>query len=293
MSNLVASIVVDGILKEMEKGVAPWHKPWIVTQRQNIVSKKPYRGVNRLITSLLAPQEDYFITFLQAKQMGGQVVAGSKSLPVVFWSNIKDSSRSKQGKTEGSSEESKISNTDSDSYFMMRYYRIFKLCDIKGVDRPQVGTEKKENRDIEAFIQSTGASVVHGGSIAAFSPVNDVVEMPDKRRFDSEEQYYHVMFHELVHWTGNTSRLNRFKKEDRFGSEPYSKEELVAEIGAAMLCHVYGINLIPQNAAYMASWLKVLKNDNNMIISAASRAEKALDYLGVFKETQGEPVCLQ
>jgi antirestriction protein ArdC len=287
MNKKIAEIVVASILQEMEKGVAPWHRPWIVLPRQNLTTRKPYRGINRFTLALCASGEEFFITFNQARQLDGHVRAGAKALPIVFWAKAE----TKKNTADGANEAGLVDDgrAKSDHYSFMKYYNVFKLSDINGIERPQIGTPKRTNDNIESFIKATGVNIHSGSRQAAYCPTLDIVEMPEMARFDSEAHYYTTFFHELVHWTGAESRLNRHKKAEIFGSELYSKEELVAEIGAAMLCHVYGINMIPHNAAYVENWLKALKDDKNMIITAASRAEKVLDFLGVFAAEKGEP----
>lgn len=274
--NQITDIVVNGILEEMEKGVAPWRQPWIVLARQNLVSRKAYRGINRLVLSLFAGREEFFLTFNQAKKLGGTLKTGAKGLPVVFWSKV-------EGKTPPQTTAQGNKPTDTE-YFVMKYYTVFRLSDVNGITPPQIGTPKPVDCNIEAFIKQTGAVVTHHGGQASYNPATDVIALPEMARFDSQGHYYATLFHELVHWTGGAGRLDRFKKNERFGLEQYSREELVAEIGAAMLCRRFAIDLLPESASYITNWLKTLKEDKSLIISAASRAEKAMDFLGVFAD---------
>lgn len=264
LNRTVSEIVVAGLLEEMAKGVVPWGRPWLIIPKQNLTSKIPYRGINRLL--LACDNENYYITFNQAKELGGSIKAGAKARQVIFWKLIEI--------------HKEVEPDEHDTFPLLRYYRVFRLADTDGIERPVNGTEKPVVEPIEQFVGNTGAKIEFGGNHACYNVAEDYIQLPEMARFESSDHYYCTLFHELIHWSGHSSRLDRHNG-DSFSAESYSKEELVAEIGSAMLCQYFGINLLKHSASYISSWLKRLQSDNNLLVSAASRAEKGLAFLKV------------
>lgn len=213
-----------------------------------------------------------FLTFKQIQEKKGTIKKGAKSELVVYYQN-------NVVETEEGEEK---------SIPLLRYYRVFHLDDVEGIETKiepvleEFNPIEKAEDVIKGYI--TCPKIIEDTDGAWYSPEKDIIGIPDKKQFKTEEKYYATLFHESIHSTGHKSRLDRFTKENNinvaFGSEKYSKEELTAEIGSAMLCCYCGIdNVIENSASYIESWLKPLKNDKNFIIQASSKAQKAYDYI--------------
>lgn len=275
MSNKIYEMVTDRIIAELEKGIVPWRRPWRVGAAVNWKTQKPYRGVNTL---LLEPGE--YATFKQVSEAGGKVKKGEKGQFVVFWTWL-------EKEDEETGEKEKIP--------FLRYYTVFEI------NRQCEGLETKRNdetfdhdpiEEAERICASyKDAPPVRLASGRAFyRPSDDIVSVPPLCDYPKPEEYYSTLFHEHVHSTGHSKRLNRsgITEIAAFGDENYSKEELVAEIGAAMLCGVAGIDnsTIQNSAAYIGGWLRKLKDDKKLIVQAAAQAQKAADYIlgTVFEE---------
>lgn len=266
----VYEIVTDRISKALEQGTVPWRKPWTVNAPMNLVSKKPYRGVNVLLLGWQKYSSPYWVTFNQCRKLGGCVKAGSKATPVVFW---------KVGTREVTADDGTTTVRKS---YLLRYYNVFNTEQCDGLKVPAL-----ENREVSPIAAAEDVvkgyedapEVQFGGDRAAYSPVLDHVLMPNRGSFESEETYYSTLFHEFGHSTGHKSRLDR-GLDGSFGSDPYAREELVAEMCAAFLCATAGIeNTVNHNAAYIASWLKKLQGDPKLVVIAAGQAQKAADLI--------------
>jgi antirestriction protein ArdC len=273
MSN-VYEIVTDRIIKELEKGVIPWRKPWVNNGSVNWVTQKAYRGIN----SMLLEAGEY-ATFKQITDAGGKVKKGAKSEMVVFWK------MNEYENAEG--ETSKIP--------FLRYYNVFNIAtQVEGLESRR-NVESFDHDPIESgenvlkqYMDAPDLRFAPGR--AFYAPALDYVSVPTLKDYPNPHEYYSVLFHEMVHSTGHKSRLNRtgIIAMAGFGSETYSKEELVAEMGAAMLCGVAKIDnhTIENSASYIASWLRKLKDDNKLIVQAAGQAQKAADYILGVQHTQ-------
>jgi antirestriction protein ArdC len=273
----VYSIVTEQILKQLEAGVAPWRKPWRTEAPCNLVSGKEYRGINPFLLASQGYGSRYWLTFNQANKLGGHIRKGEKSSIVTFWhigeeKMIRDTDR----------------NTRKEKPFLLRYYRVFNIEQTEGIaDKLGLGNSSPLVPSIEkceAIVkQMPNRPGMQQDSRAWYRPSTDTVGMPSKSLFNSSEEYYSTLFHELTHSTGHASRVGREGIEDiaAFGSESYSKEELIAEMGAAMLCGVTGISpaTIPNSAAYLQGWINRLRGDSKLVVSAASQAQKAADYI--------------
>lgn len=264
MKKSVYNIVTERIIEKLEQGTIPWKKPWNAYPAVNWVTQKPYRGINQL---LLGSGE--YATWNQVKKAGGSVKKGAKSEMVTFFKMLEVEK-----------------GNEIETIPMLRYYRVFNIKDCERIE-PKQKVETFEHDPIEEaerLVQNyTGCpEVVFGGGRASYAPGRDIIKMPERERFYTAAEYYSTLFHEMVHSTGHAGRLNRdgIEKYAAFGSERYSKEELVAEIGASMLCGVTGIgNTIDNSVAYIQGWLGALKADSRLIVSAASQAQKAADYI--------------
>jgi len=212
-----------------------------------------------------------WLTFRQAIQLGGTVKKGEKSCPVAFWKQFKI-------EDEESGEAKKIP--------MLRIYHVFNTAQCEGL-KPVTAAEEvpltvTSATEIVAKMPQP-PKIKSGMSHAFYQPVNDTVGMPERKRFESEDAYHATLFHELVHSTGHESRLKRASIMERngFGSMPYCKEELVAELGSAFLCGQAEIvdRTIDNSAAYIEGWLDSLKDDPTLIVYAAAQAQKAADFI--------------
>lgn len=270
MTNAIYEMVTNKIIEKLEQGIIPWRKPWTgQAQAVNWKTQKPYRGIN---TMLLDAGE--YATFKQITEAGGKVKKGAKSEIVVFWKFL-----------EKENEEGEKENIP-----MLRYYRVFNIeTQVEGLKskRGEVGTfehnkmEECENI-IKGYVGKPSLSFKNDG--AYYTPSMDNVNMPPMKHFPKLEEYYSTFFHELVHSTGHKDRLGRegVTGTTYFGSETYSKEELVAELGAQMLCSIAGINnepIIDNSASYIGSWLKKLKDDKTLLVKAGGQAQKAVDHI--------------
>lgn len=273
MNNKSYDRITERIVSLLTQGTVPWHKPWHVQTGlpRNLITQKPYRGINVFLLMAMNYESPNWLTLRQANAMGGQIKPGEKSCPVVFWKPMKV--RDKETK-----EEKKIP--------FLRLYHVFNVSQCTGL-------KNIPPADNSAFIQTLPAELVanmpqrpvikHGMAMASYSPVSDVVNMPDRARFQSEDHYYATLFHELVHSTGHGQRLKRASIMERngYGSDPYAREELIAEMGGAFLCGHAGIvdQTINSSAAYIEGWLKALQQDKTLLVHAAAQAQKAADFI--------------
>jgi antirestriction protein ArdC len=275
-------VVTDRIIQLLENDIVPWQQPWnAATTPRNIITQKPYRGINTLLLNSLMFEQPYFLTFKQALQLGGHVKRGEKASPVVFWKWL-------EFPDENVAEKLK-------RLPFLRYYSVFNIAQCEGISSliiPATNQNRIEANPIAAAEQiilnmPRKPLIQFGGGRACYRPSVDRVDMPKPETFRTMEDYYSVFFHEIVHSTGHGLRLNRkgvngIEGEwSAFGSTPYAKEELVAEMGAAMLCGQVGIisRTIENSASYIQSWLARLKNDKKLVIQAAAQAQKAADFI--------------
>ena len=273
----VYQIVTDRIIAELEKGIIPWERPWTGV-REGAYSRatgKPYSLLNQLL--LGKPGE--WLTYKQAQEAGGQVRKGEKGSVVVFW---KIDAKADKDKDTG---EMKVKQ-----FPILKYYYVFHTDQCDGIEQKHkepVFTSLDPIAEAERVLNDYSARchvpIIHEKSNRAFyRPSEDAIHLPLMEQFTRQAEYYSVAFHESVHSTGHKSRLNRLDNSARFGSEVYSKEELVAEIGAATILNELGIETdssFRNSAAYVQSWLHALKDDPKMIVSAAGKAEKAVKLI--------------
>jgi antirestriction protein ArdC len=268
----VYSIITEQIVQQLESGVAPWRKPWNVAHPANLLSRKPYRGINVLMLAVRGYGSPYWLTYRQATMLGGNVRRGEHGTKVVFW---------KIGTRET---EDADGDTIERKSILLRYYTVFNVEQCEGIASPSAAPPVNAIEECERIVrQMPNPPAMQQDGRAWYRPSNDTVGMPSRNAFNSAEEYYSTLFHELTHSTGHTSRVGRdgIERLNTFGSESYSKEELIAEMGAAMLAGVAGIErkTISNSAAYLQSWINVLKSDARMVVSAASQAQKAADYI--------------
>jgi antirestriction protein ArdC len=282
----VYEVVTEKIIKQLEEGVCAWNKPWASKPAANLISQKEYRGLNTFLLGSQGYASQYWLTYAQAVKLGGHVKKGEKSSLVVFW-NIGEE-RTIVNRETGKEKLSKA--------ILLRYYSVFNLAQTEGIAE-KLGLDKQipvvpsldTCEEIVAGMPSPPKR--EQDAKACYVPSADVVRMPARELFASPESFYSVLFHELGHSTGHASRLNRagIMEKHSFGDADYSREELVAEMTAAMLCGVCGISpaVIDNSAAYLHNWIQVLKGDAKLLIQAASAAQKASDYIrGLAKPTE-------
>lgn len=279
--------ITDQIIATIEAGAGNWKMPWHtdgtdITQPINAASGKAYRGINVIALWATAQACGYtgarWATYKQWQELGAQVRKGETSAPVVFW-KIFD-------KDEEQTEEPAENDRRR---FMARGYSVFNAAQVEGYEPPPAVILPPSVRigRAEDFFASLGADIRHGGNRAYFQPSTDHIQMPPFEAFRDAVSYYATLSHEGTHWTGVQSRLDR-DLTGRFGSESYAAEELVAELGAAFVCGSLGLanEPRPDHAAYVASWLKVLRSDNRAIFTAAAKAQQAADHLYSFQATE-------
>lgn len=275
MKKSVAEIITQQIIDCLEEGNIPWRKPWNgeANAPKNLITGKPYRGINAFLLACTGFSSPYYLTFKQVQDKRDQVKEGARSFPVVFWSSISAEDRE---------------TGDEKSIPFMRYYRVFNVeqTTLPVPELPQVERNFTAIEEAERIIDAMPMrpEIRTGEAKAYYVPAYDYINMPRKKLFHGDAEYYSTLFHELGHSTGHSSRLARkgVMESSYYGSHEYSKEELVAEMTAAFLCGECGIasQTISNSAAYVRGWIKALKNkDNkNLVIAAASAAQKAYDY---------------
>ena len=272
--------VTDRIISQLEQGVIPWRKPWVASgDAVSHTTGKRYSLLNQMLLS--RPGE--YITFKQCQQEGGKIKKGEKANMVVFWKwlDVEDEETKKIEKIP-----------------LLRYYNVFHIDQCEGIKprytkgMPCVAVpQEAAEQVIDGYVARSGLTFRHQeGDRAYYTPASDTVTLPIMDQFESVAEYYSTAFHELTHSTGHESRLNRLSKVVCFGSEEYSKEELVAEIGSATLMARMGFETkdsFTNSVAYIQNWLKALMDDKRMIVSAAGKAEKAVKLI-MDEEEQAE-----
>lgn len=287
----VYQMVTDRIIAQLEQGVCPWHCPWSKTGENlaiSYVSRKPYSFLNQM---LLGRNGEY-LTFNQVKALGGSVKKGAKAEVVVFFTWFEKEKTNADGEKE------------TERIPVLKYYHVFHLSDTTGIPSKLQPTEQGESTltPSERAEQAIKDYLTREDKLrfcndqpsdrAFYSPSMDMVTVPMLSQYKVMEEYYSTTLHEFIHSTGAKTRLDRFKdgKSAAFGSETYSREELVAEIGSAMLCSALGIDsdkAFTNSVAYIKGWSKHLSSDPRAIVTASSKAEKAARYfLGIKQEDE-------
>ena len=290
----VYEIITDRVISLLENSVIPWHRPWkttMVNQKvevvlpQNAVSNLPYHGINAMLLHALDFDLPYFLTFRQAKEHGGMVKKGEKGFPVLYYEQYTKEVLQEDG------------STQDETVFVSKYYIVFNVEQCEGLtlvlpELVEPNTEDLEemkvhaNEDCESLIKgipSPPSIHIKKSDKAFYQPDVDTIVMPQLSQFEQAEEYYCTFFHELVHSTGHESRLARegITEYAYYGSESYSKEELIAEMGASFLCAKTGIehHTLDNSVAYIKSWIAKFKEDKKLLVRAASQARKAVEYL--------------
>ena len=284
MSRDVYAEVTDKLVAAIEANpgdpTMPWHRGGANAVPRNALTEQEYQGVNILnlwvVGQVAGFTSNFWGTYKQWQALGAQVRKGEKSTPVVFYKQVVK-------RSEGGEDE------DSETIRILKYSTTFNADQVDGWQPPTavaVAPPLERLEVVDAIIAGTGARIIERGASAYYHTGTDTVHMPDPERFfdtrsgSRTENFYAVLLHELTHWTGHPSRCARDMR-NRFGSEAYAMEELVAELGAAFLCARLGISPTPRedHAQYLANWLKVLKSDKKAVFTAAAKAQAAVDYI--------------
>ena len=273
--------VTDAIVKAIEEGAGSYRMPWrtsggFPSSPINAVSKRPYRGMNVLVLWASAQEKGYksgtWATYKQWQELGAQVRKDEKSTNVVFWKFF-----DREEAADNSTDE-----TTNRRIPMARDYWVFNAEQVEGYTKAEEPKQTREERIVsaDAFFRAVGIEVKPGGNRAYYDQEADSVYMPAFEAFKEPLFYYSVLSHEATHYSGAKHRLDR-DLSGRFGSESYAMEELIAELGAALLCAELGLPTDPRkdHAPYISSWLKVLKNDKRAIFTAAAKAQEAVDWM--------------
>lgn len=278
----VYQIITDRIIARLEAGVVPWQRPWGGADQQprNAISHRPYRGINTFLLAAAGYGSPWWLTWRQADQLGGVVRKGEHGTPVAFWKWL---------------DPKPDQNLDPDADEpkgrpLLRYYTVFNAQQCDGLPPAKVPLTAPPDATFDPI--PTAAAIVaamphpptirHGGNRAFYRAGSDTVTVPPPEAFAPPTAYYETMFHELIHSTGHKSRLHRPDLgRAGFGSDPYAREELVAAMGAAFLCGHAGILMStePNTASYIGEWLRRLRHDRRLVVTAASAAQKAADFI--------------
>lgn len=293
MAKDIFAMVTDRMIEELEKGNIPWRKPWSSAGvAVSHVTGKPYSLLNQI---LLEGKPGEYLTFKQATDEGGHVRKGEKGHIIVFWKFLDKKDENGEIVIGDDGKPEKVG--------FLRYYTVFHIDQCEGITArftkdddaaaPVLAPDQKAEGIVTGYVDRTGVRlVIEESNQAYYSPSLDKVVVPSIEQYESIAEYYSTLFHELTHSTGHKERLNRITNVAAFGSETYSKEELVAEMGAAMLVNYTGLessSSFTNSAAYIQNWLTALRNDKKLIVSAAGKAEQAVKLIiGTEEETDQE-----
>ncbi len=273
-------MITERITDLLEHGVIPWRQPWSLQGLPaNLISRRPYRGINVFVLSCMRYGSRYWLTYRQARQLGGYVLKGEAATPVIFWKWFRATS------PDDSAEEA-----PSTSYPLLRYYHVFNAQQCVGIDVPDetpvaaiAPDERIEPAEAIVAGMPDPPTIREDREGAFYSSRDDLVNVPPMGRFSQLSDYYSVLYHELTHSTGHPRRLARpaVVSQSFFGSFSYCQEELVAEMGAAFLCGHAGIcnHTVDNSAAYINGWLEQLAADLRLVVTAAAQAQRAADFI--------------
>lgn len=276
-SKNIGQIVTDRIIKELKNNPGQWIKSWSSNNRpRNLSTGREYTGCNWLWLSMVQGHDKVgnsseWLTFNQAKELTDNpypIKKGYEGQPVILYKPQKIKTLDK------------VKKEMTDKVIpLMRVFQVFNRDAIEGIP-PAVIPDQEENKleKVEVFVNKHKINLKNGFGHACFIPIKDEIQMPYITDFKTTEDYYATLLHEMTHWSGHESRLNR-KLRNSYGTEAYAFEELIAELGAAMLCNHLKIEGKLQHTEYIASWLKVLENDDKAILKASAQAQKAFDYI--------------
>lgn len=273
----VENMVTERVIAMLEEGNIPWNKPWFGAKNGAFSHKtgKPYSLLNQI---LLGDDHEYTTKAEIRRHKNAKLRKGSKPKQVVFWKFYPRTVTLEDGTEE------------EHNFAILRYYNVFDIADVDGMaprERRKIGTAEADEQAeeiVENYVAKSGVRISRNGvsNEAFYNPTSDCIVVPELDQYDETAEYYSTLFHEMTHSTGHKSRLDRLESSAYFGDDDYSKEELVAELGAASLVNYCGLE-VPESfrnsVAYIQGWLKALKDDKKLIISAAGRAQKAVNYI--------------
>lgn len=288
MSKKVAKIFADKMIKLIEDGQADgkWIAPWDKFASElpvNIVSKNHYNGINIFLLWAAGFASPYWATMKQWNEAGAKIRKGEKPTQIVFYTTF-------ESKTETDK------NGDPVLIPSMRYYKVWNANQVEGWEAPETNNKRVLSKDdihhrCDEIIAATGAEIRHGGNRACYAPSVDCILLPEFNSFKDADAYYQTAFHELAHWTGHSSRMDRtFGK--RFGDHAYALEELLAEMAAGIMCATLGLDTHTRldHAKYIRGWLNALKDEPSSLMAVASRASKVVDFLLAY-ETEKQQIA--
>jgi len=279
MSINIYQIITDRIIEKLDNGVIAWRKAWQGGIPVNYITQKPYQGIN----ILLLPYGGEWLSYKQAQEAGGNVKKGEKSSIIVFYKLMEKSMESGDGDLDKDKEPEKIP--------LIKYSNVFHISQCENIESKQNPIELNNVNPIESAETALNDYIIRskvnyknvvGSREAFYKPSTDTITMPDIKQFDMSEEYYSVAFHECSHSTGHKSRLDRISKDASFGNKEYSKEELVAEISTTFIMNFLNLELpetFDNSIAYINAWPRKLKEDNKIILTAASQAQKATNLI--------------
>lgn len=273
----VFEMVTSRIIAQLEQGLIPWQRPWggLAEGAVSHESGKPYSLVNQMLLG----KDGEWLTFMQIQKEGGRIKKGEDASFVVFWKQLQFEEEQEDGTK-------KVKSVP-----VLKYYNVWHIDQTEGIKSKHtapvnnvIAGDEGSDVMVQKYITREGIKLQNNkpSNRAFYRPSTDEIVVPMIKQYNSSSEYYSTLFHEMTHSTGHASRLNRLTKTAAFGNEEYSREELVAEMGAAYLCTMMGIETkkaFRNSAAYIQSWLRALKNDPKMVVVAAGKAEAAVQFI--------------
>jgi len=265
--------ITNVIIDQLHQGKIPWRKPWKSFYPRNYISKNLYHGLNFILLTTYNFPSNFFMTFNQCRKLKGNVIKGSKGIPIIFWKILKTTYTAQE-----------IAEGMPKRFPYIRYSTVFNLSQTSLWENDAHFVEPPKLPEAEEFFNSLSfvPEIRHERNRAFYSLYGNYINVPPLKDFLSSDEYFAALFHELIHSTGHSSRLNRFENPKQFNkdSHAYSFEELIAELGSAFLCSMCGIdNTLQNSAAYIQGWLTTFENDEKMIIKASTKAKAAVKFL--------------
>jgi antirestriction protein ArdC len=284
--------VTQRIITELEAGRLPWAQPWGSAacgcgMPENVLTGRRYSGINVLILWVSACEHGYatqrWLTFRQALSAGGNVRRGEKATTICYADRFTPKDEARRAADE---------HRDARMVPFLKRFAVFNVGQCEGLPDSPTEAVPLAALDIvpraDALIAAIGADFRIGGGEAYYAPQLDIIAVPPRQAFREPIDWYHIAFHELSHWTGHPSRLDRDQSAG-WGTPGYAREELVAEMAAAFACASLSIQPKVRHSDYVGAWLSVLREDERAIFRAASQASRAADYLLAFEQAGGEP----
>ena len=267
----VFAVITNQIISQLEQGIIPWHRPWDACWPTSYQTNKEYRGINVLLLQSRY-SSPYWLTFRQAQKLGGSIKAGEKGRPIVFVDAFIKETINREG------------NKETHLVKFLKHYTVFNWEQTKGIpEKKPAERDNQQIRSAEELMRLRNPAIILDAHSCYYRREDDAIHLPPLERFDSSEDYYAAAFHELTHWTGGASRIDRPGIRHYFTSDSTkSLEELTAEMGAAFLCQIAQLDTsetIKNSASYIASWLKPLQENPKWVLQASKQAREAVEYI--------------